>query len=165
MLLFLFILQLVCLSRSFYHGSMKTRMIHKNSQLNMVFDFLRDRTTEGLAQVQNIATKTLEGKLGEALLDSAEYIKERNKIDAENFSKMSEGLAKSRERLLSGINGAFDSSDASFDEQVCVCLCVCIYIFVYICGCVIDCCLLILIILIIFYSYYNTDTNTTTTLI
>ncbi len=87
-------------------------------RLNMVFDFLRDRTQEGLQQVQNIASKTLEGKLGEALSDSAEYIRERNKIDAENFAKISEGLAKSRERLLSGITGAFDEKDVSFEKRM-----------------------------------------------
>ena len=87
-------------------------------RLNMVFDFLRDRTQEGLQQVQNIASKTLEGKLGEALLDSAEYIKERNRIDAENFAKISEGLAKSRERLLSGITGAFTEKDVSFEKRM-----------------------------------------------
>jgi len=31
-------------------------------RLNMVFDFLRKRSEEGLAQVQNIATKTIQGK-------------------------------------------------------------------------------------------------------
>jgi len=84
-----------------------------------IFDFIKDRTEEGLAQVQNIASKTLEGKLGEALLDSAEYIKLRNKIDAENFKKLTSGLSKSRELLLGGISGAFDSKmDRSLDERL-----------------------------------------------
>lgn len=57
----------------------------------MVFDFLKKRTEEGLAQVQNIASKTLEGKLGEALIDSADYIKSRQKIDTENLRRLTDG--------------------------------------------------------------------------
>ena len=51
----------------------------------MVFDFIRKRAEEGIYQVQNIATKTLEGKLGEALQESADYIQTRQKIDRINF--------------------------------------------------------------------------------
>ncbi len=59
----------------------------------MMFDFFRQRTKEGIDQVKNIATKTLEGKLGEALQESAEYIKERNKIDIENLKQLSFGIS------------------------------------------------------------------------
>jgi HD superfamily phosphohydrolase YqeK len=58
-----------------------------------MFDFFRQRTKEGIDQVKNIATKTLEGKLGEALQESAEYIKERNKIDIENLKQLSFGIS------------------------------------------------------------------------
>ena len=96
------------------------RAPRRSSNLEMsIFDFFKDRTEEGLAQVQNIASKTLEGKLGEALLESAEYIKLRNKIDAENLKKLTSGLAKSRELLLGGISSAFDSKlDRSLDERL-----------------------------------------------
>ena len=57
----------------------------------MVFDFIKKRTVEGIAQVQNIATKTMEGKLSEALLESAEYIKKRQEIDKENLRRLTEG--------------------------------------------------------------------------
>ena len=77
----------------------------------MVFDFLRKRSEEGLAQIQNIATKAAEGKLGEALQETSAYVRERNRIDAENLSRLTNGLARSRDRLLSGINGAFGSDD------------------------------------------------------
>ena len=60
-------------------------------RLYMVFDFIKKRTAEGIAQVQNIATKTMEGKLGEALLESAEYIKKRQEIDKENLRRLTEG--------------------------------------------------------------------------
>ena len=33
----------------------------RRMNMNMVFDFLRKRSEEGLAQVQNIATKTIQG--------------------------------------------------------------------------------------------------------
>lgn len=33
----------------------------RRMKVNMVFDFLRKRSEEGLAQVQNIATKTIQG--------------------------------------------------------------------------------------------------------
>ena len=65
------------------------------TKLSMVFDFLKKRSEEGIAQVQNIATKTLEGRFGEALSDSAEYIKKRNRIDAENLRKLSSGKSSS----------------------------------------------------------------------
>ena len=61
------------------------------ARLYMVFDFIKKRTAEGIAQVQNIATKTMEGKLGEALLESAEYIKKRQEIDKENLRRLTEG--------------------------------------------------------------------------
>lgn len=65
---------------------------HRNeARLYMVFDFIKKRTVEGIAQVQNIASKTLEGKLGEALLESAEYIKKRQEIDKENLRRLTEG--------------------------------------------------------------------------
>lgn len=63
----------------------------RSMQLNMVFDFLKKRSEEGFAQIQNIATKTVEGKLGEALSESADYIKRRQKIDAENLRRLTDG--------------------------------------------------------------------------
>ena len=61
-------------------------------RLCMVFDFLKQRTAEGFAQVQNIAAKTIEGKLGEALLESVEYIKKRQEIDVENLRRLTDGF-------------------------------------------------------------------------
>jgi fused signal recognition particle receptor len=82
----------------------------------MVFDFIRKRTEEGIAQVQNIATKTLEGRLSEALADTADYVRQRQLIDAENLKKLSIGLSKTRDKLLSGINGAFDDNSSSSND-------------------------------------------------
>ena len=80
----------------------------------MMFDFFRQRTQEGIDQVKNIASKTLEGKLGEALSESADYIRERNKIDSENLKQLTLGLSRSRDRLLSGI---FDSFEENTDVE------------------------------------------------
>ena len=95
-----------------------TRNSVRLSRLNMVFEFIRKRSEEGIAQVQNIASKAAEGKLVEALTESAQYIQTRQKIDAENLRRLTDGLAKSRDRLLSGISGAVDSSTDSIDSQL-----------------------------------------------
>ena len=90
-----------------YSRSNSNSNVNSRTELRMVFDFLRQRSQEGIAQVQNIATKTLEGKLGEAFDDTRNYVRTRNRIDAENLRRLTAGLARSRDRLLSGISGAF----------------------------------------------------------
>lgn len=77
----------------------------------MVFDFIRKRAEEGIAQVQNIASKTAEGKLAEALEDTANYVRTRQEIDAENIRKLSEGLAKSRQRLMGDLDSIFGATE------------------------------------------------------
>lgn len=39
--------------------------------------------------------------MGEAISSSAEYVRERQRIDGENLKKFAEGLSKSRDRLVS----------------------------------------------------------------
>lgn len=93
--------------------------IHRHSnQLNMIFDFIRKRSEEGIEQFQNLATKTIQGKLVEGLSDSASYIKQRQLIDAENLRKLTDGLSKSRFRLLSGISDAFTSENDAIDQRL-----------------------------------------------
>ena len=87
----------------------------RNTEVRMVFDFLKKRSEEGIAQVQNIASKTIEGKFGEALQETSEYITARQKADLENLKRLSDGLAKSRARILGGITGIFD--DDSLDVR------------------------------------------------
>ena len=84
----------------------------------MVFDFLRKRSEEGFAQVQNIASKTIQGKLGEALSETASYVTLRRKIDSENLKKLTDGLSRSRDRLLSGITGAFDDENDGIETKL-----------------------------------------------
>ena len=88
------------------------------TQLSMVFDFLRKRSEEGLAQIQNIASKAAEGKLGEALQETGEYVRARNKIDAENLVKLTNGLSRSRDRLLSAISGAIADGEVDLDARL-----------------------------------------------
>lgn len=88
------------------------------SNLNMVFDFLRQRAQEGIAQVKNIAEKTKEGKLLEALEESADYVRKRNQIVTENFQKLLSGLSVSRLRLLGGISEAFQETNASVEKKL-----------------------------------------------
>jgi len=87
-------------------------------KLNMVFDFIRKRSEEGIAQVQNIASKTLEGKLVEALTDSAEYVRSRRIADLESLKRLTDGLAKSRARLLMGINGIFEDKSLAVEARL-----------------------------------------------
>lgn len=86
--------------------------------MRMIFDFLKKRSEEGLQQVQNIASKTLEGKLGEALSESATYVRTRQKIDAENLKRLVDGLARSRDRLLMGITGAFQDEKLDVEKRL-----------------------------------------------
>ena len=90
----------------------------RRTSLSMVFDFFRQRSQEGLAQVQNIASKTVQGKLGEALTDTRDYVRSRSKIDAENLKRLTNGLASSRARLLSGISGIFSDADDGIEGRL-----------------------------------------------
>jgi len=87
--------------------------------LNMVFDFIKKRSQEGIEQFQNIASKTLEGKLDEALRDTSDYVKERQSIDRENFKGLLEGLSSSR-LIFGGIGNIFGSAstDSTLDDKL-----------------------------------------------
>ena len=90
-----------------------------NSELKMVFDFIKKRSQEGIEQFQNIASKTLEGKLDEALRDTSDYVKTRQSIDRENFKSLLEGLSSSRV-IFGGISGIFSTSskDSTLDDKL-----------------------------------------------
>lgn len=59
-----------------------------------------------------------EGKFSEALSDTASYVKERQKIDAENLAKLQEGLAKSRARLMADLDGFFGKQDEGLEKAL-----------------------------------------------
>jgi fused signal recognition particle receptor len=75
-----------------------------NTQLNMVFDFFKDRTKEGIDQLNNLAKSASQGQLGRGLADVASYTNERNKAFAE-------GLSKSRNRFLDRLEFLFTGID------------------------------------------------------
>ena len=66
----------------------------------MVFDFFRDRTKEGIDQLQNLGTMAARGQLTQGLQDIAAYTQQTN----EAFAM---GLAKSRNRLLNDMEALF----------------------------------------------------------
>jgi fused signal recognition particle receptor len=74
------------------------------TQLNMVFDFFKDRTKEGIDQLNNLAKSASQGQLGKGLADVASYTNERNKAFAE-------GLSKSRNRFLDRLEFLFTGID------------------------------------------------------
>lgn len=74
------------------YGRNGVHRIQRGSQLSMIFDFIRQRSAEGFAQVQNIAAKSKEGRLLEAFSDSIDYVRQRQKIDSENIQKLFSGM-------------------------------------------------------------------------
>eukprot|EP01040_Poterioochromonas_malhamensis_P013905 gene13905-15345_t len=62
----------------------------------------------------------MEGKLQEALSDSAQYIQTRQKIDSENLKNLFFGLSKSRDQLLNGISSAFAQENQEVEETLSV---------------------------------------------
>ena len=82
-----------------------TKSTSSSSTQLYVFDFFKQRATEGVDQLKNLSTKTAEGKLLEGLTDAATYTSASN-------AAFADGLAKSRNRLLydleSALNGGGD---------------------------------------------------------
>jgi fused signal recognition particle receptor len=111
-----------CFSTAFHHSrnffGISSTSRTRSTDLYMVFDFLKKRSEEGFAQVQNIASKTIQGKLGEALSETASYVSLRRKIDSENLRRLTDGLSRSRDRLLSGINGAFENENDDIETRL-----------------------------------------------
>jgi hypothetical protein len=59
-----------------------------------------------------------EGKLTEALEDTAAYVRERQSIDAENLRKLQEGLAKSRAKLLADLDDVLGRQDVGLEKAL-----------------------------------------------
>lgn len=59
-----------------------------------------------------------EGKFSEALGDTAAYVRERQAIDAENLAKLSEGLAKSRAKLMGDLDSLFGKEDLGLKKAL-----------------------------------------------
>jgi fused signal recognition particle receptor len=67
-----------------------------STTLHMVFDFFRERSKEGLDQLQNLSNAAARGQLGKGLQEAAVYTQQTNQAFAV-------GLAKSRNRFLADI--------------------------------------------------------------
>ena len=74
-----------------------------------VFDFFKERATEGISQLQNLSTKTSQGKLIEGLTDVATYTTTTNT----NFAI---GLTKSRNQLLYNIENIINGGGDIIEE-------------------------------------------------
>jgi SRP54-type protein, helical bundle domain len=70
------------------------------SELNMVFDFLSERSKEGMKQLSNLAQAGYKGELGKGLTDIVVYTAQTNQAFAN-------GLAKSRIQLLDNLESLF----------------------------------------------------------
>lgn len=80
-----------------------------NTQLHMVFDFFKQRSTEGLEQIAKLSESASKGKFGEGLSNAASYTRRTNEAFAE-------GLAKSRNRFLNNLERLF--TGASSEEEL-----------------------------------------------
>lgn len=74
------------------------------TEVSMVMDFFRQRSKEGLDQLNNIADSAAKGKLGKGLMDAAAYTANSNRAFAD-------GLAKSRNRFLQNLEALFTGVD------------------------------------------------------
>ena len=82
-----------------------------STQVNMVFDFFRERTTEGLDQLSNIAGAAYKGNLGGGLREAAAYTRVTNE-------KFRVGLEKSRQRFMQNLEIIFTGSSEDMLEDL-----------------------------------------------
>lgn len=77
----------------------------------MVFDFFKQRTSEGIEQLNNLAEASYKGNIGKGLADAAAYTKTSN-------AAFASGLAKSRNQLLQNLETLFTgiSSEELLEE-------------------------------------------------
>lgn len=78
--------------------------------MRLVFDFVRERSMEGLDQLGNLGDKFKRGQLGQGLLDIAAYTAKTNQA-------LAQGLARSRERLRQSLESFFTGVAASSLEE------------------------------------------------
>lgn len=77
----------------------------------MVFDFFKQRSEEGIEQLSKLTDAASKGNLGQGLADAASYTQVTNQAFAD-------GLAKSRSRFLSNLEGLFGASQAETLEEL-----------------------------------------------
>lgn len=79
------------------------------TELRMVFDFFKKRSEEGLDQLSKLGDAASKGELGKGLMDAATYTKVANQAFAD-------GLAKSRNRLLQGLESIVTGSEDALED-------------------------------------------------
>lgn len=77
----------------------------------MVFDFFKQRASEGVEQLSNLATSAKEGRLSEGLMEAATYTSQTNDAFAT-------GLAKSRTQLLYDLDNLINNDGQDFLEDL-----------------------------------------------
>ena len=82
-----------------------------STELSMVFDFFKERSSEGIAQLSKLSNAASKGKIGEGLAEAASYTKVTNEAFAD-------GLAKSRNRFLNNFDGLFGGSTATTQDEL-----------------------------------------------
>ena len=75
-----------------------------STQLPMVFDFFKQKSTEGMVQLGNLADATYKGELGKGLKDAAEYTKSSNAAFATGLAKSRVQLMENMETLFTGVS-------------------------------------------------------------
>ena len=88
-----------------------TRKTKTTTELSMVFDFFKQRSSEGMEQLSKLTDAASKGNIGQGLADAASYTQVTNEAFAD-------GLAMSRNRFLNNLDGLFGgaSSASSVDE-------------------------------------------------
>jgi fused signal recognition particle receptor len=82
-----------------------------STSLPMVFDFFKERASEGVEQLSKFSDSAKRGNLGDALKDVASYTQETNKAFAS-------GLAKSRTRFLYDIDNMVNNKGKDYLEDL-----------------------------------------------
>ena len=81
------------------------------TELGMVFNFFKERSSEGLDQLTKLTEAASQGKIRQGLADAASYTQQTNEAFAI-------GLAKSRNRFATNLDSLFSTSSSKNAETV-----------------------------------------------
>ena len=74
------------------------------TELSMVFDFFRERSKEGIDQLNKFTSSASRGEIGKGLADIAAYTQATNKAFADGLAKSRVRLLQNLESLLTGVS-------------------------------------------------------------
>jgi fused signal recognition particle receptor len=94
-----------------YRPSSTSSTTSSSTELHMVFDFFKERSSEGIAQLSKLSDAASKGNIGQGLAEAASYTKVTNEAFAD-------GLAKSRNRFLNNFDGLFGGSTATTQDEL-----------------------------------------------